>query len=117
MAYAGKTGESRRLRAVPNSAPANTSRPISALATGIAIGVLVGAAVALLFAPGRGKDTRRMLRRGMRRVGVRGHDAWEDLRIELQHARRQMKRARRRAKLGVLKAGVDAAVDTAQVID
>jgi len=78
--------------------------------------VLVGAAVALLFAPGRGKDTRRMLRRGMRRVGVRGHDAWEDLRIELQHARRQMKRARRRARLGALNAGVDAAVDTAQVV-
>ena len=116
MAYAGKAGESRRLRAVPNSATANTSRPMSALATGITIGVLVGAAVALLFAPGRGKDTRRMLRRGMRRAGLRSHDAWEDLRIELLHARRQMKRARRRAKLAVLNAGVDAAVDTAQVI-
>jgi gas vesicle protein len=116
MAYAGKVGETRRLRTVPNSVPVNTSRPMSALATGITIGVLVGAAVALLFAPARGKDTRRLLRRGMRRVGLRSHDAWEDLRLELQHARRQLKRARRRAKLAVGKAGVEAAVDTAQVV-
>ena len=101
MAYAGKAGESRRLHAVPKSAPAKQSRPISALATGVTIGVLVGAAVALLFAPARGADTRRTLRRGMRRAGLRGRDAWDDLRLELQHARRQLKRVRRRARLAV----------------
>jgi hypothetical protein len=30
---------------------------------------------------------------------LRGADAWEDLRLELRHARRQLKRARRRAQL------------------
>src|SRR5687768_4743948 len=102
MAYAGKAGQSRRLHAVPNSAPAKESRPLGALTTGLTIGLLVGAAVALLFAPARGDDTRRLIRRGMRRVGLRSHDAWEDLRIELQHARRQLKRARRRARLATV---------------
>lgn len=102
MAYAGKTGQPRPLRTVPNSAPAKGSRPFGALATGITIGVLVGAAVALLFAPGRGADTRRKIRRGMRQAGLRGHDAWDDLRVELRHARRQLKRARRRAQLAVV---------------
>lgn len=99
MAYAGKTGQSRRLQPVSNSVPAKESRPVGALTTGLTIGVIVGAAVALLFAPARGADTRRMMQRGMRRAGLRSRDAWEDLRVELQHARRQLKRARRRARL------------------
>jgi len=44
MAYAGKTGQSRPLRPVPKTVPAKESRPFGALATGITIGVLVGAA-------------------------------------------------------------------------
>jgi gas vesicle protein len=61
----------------------------------VAIGLLVGAGLALLFAPQLGRDTRRNLRRGLRRAGLRGHDAWDDLRLELRRARRQLKRARR----------------------
>ena len=105
MAYAGKAGESRRLRAVPNSAPAKESRPLGALTTGLTIGVIVGAAVALLFAPARGAETRHKVRRGMRRVGVDSRDAWEDLRLELRHARRQLKRVRRRARLAAADSG------------
>lgn len=101
MAYAGKAGEKGRIHAPPNSPRRNESRPFGALATGLTIGLLVGAGVALLFAPRLGKDIRRTLGRGMRRTQLRGRDAWEDLRLELNHARRQLKRARRRAKLAV----------------
>lgn len=101
MAYAGRVGQSRRIHATPKSAPHNGSRPFSTLATGLTIGLLVGAGVALLFAPGRGLDIRRKIQRGARRAGLRGRDAWEDLRVELRHARRQLKRARRRAELAV----------------
>ena len=92
MAYAGKAGVPRRLQP-PNSTPGNDSRPVGSLATGLVIGALVGIAVALLFAPERGIDTRRKLR-AARRAGLRGEDAWEDLRLELIRARRHLKRAR-----------------------
>lgn len=101
MAYAGKAGEARPIHAVPKSVPHKDSRPFGAVATGLAIGLLVGAGVALLLAPQRGVDARRDLSRGARRVRLGGRDAWADLRLELQHARRQLKRARRRAKLAV----------------
>jgi YtxH-like protein len=99
MAYAGKAGETRRTSASPKSLPRKESRPVGILASGLAIGLLVGAGVALLFAPQRGSDTRRGLRRGLKRAGRRGHDAWDDLRYELGRARRQLKRARRRMQL------------------
>jgi gas vesicle protein len=98
MAYAGKAGSPRRLQAGPNSPPANDSRPVGSLVTGLVIGALVGATVALLFAPERGIDTRRRMGRSARRAGLRGRDAWEDLRLELLRARRKLKRARRRAE-------------------
>src|SRR5687767_1367703 len=101
MAYAGKAGEKGRLQSPSNSARRNDSRPLGPLATGLTIGLLVGAGVALLFAPRLGKDTRRSIGRGLRRARLEGRDAWEDLRIELRHARRQLKRARRRAQLAV----------------
>src|SRR2546421_5734872 len=104
MAYAGKAGGSRSIRAVPNS-PSNKSlssatarsRPVGTLVTGVAIGLLVGAAVALLFAPQGGTETRRDIRRKFRRARRTGHDAWDDLRYELRSARRQfLNRALRR---------------------
>jgi gas vesicle protein len=106
VAYAGKTGEARRLRPVRNSAPrvplttpSKSSRPIGALTTGIAIGLLVGAGVALLFAPQAGSETRHDLRRGLKRARRRGRDSWDDLRDELRHARHVLLRARRRRHL------------------
>lgn len=105
MAYAGKAGQARRIRALPNSAPqrplaaARTGkRSVRALALGVSIGLLVGAGVALLFAPQRGSDTRRDISRKVRRARRRGHDAWEDLRDELRHARRQLNRKLRRER-------------------
>jgi gas vesicle protein len=97
MAYAGKVGESRPAM-LPNGRGA---RPVGPVATGVALGLLVGAGVALLFAPQAGLDTRRDVSRGWRRVRRRGQDAWDDLRLELGHARRQLKRARRRTQLAI----------------
>ena len=103
MAYAGKAGQARRIRALPNSTPARPlatartgRRPAKALAFGLVVGLLVGAGVALLFAPQRGSDTRHDLSRRLRRARRRGRDAWEDLRYELGHARRQLNRKLRR---------------------
>ena len=62
MAYTGKAGTPRRLQPV-NPAPADRPRPIGGLATGLVIGALLGATVALLFAPERGSAVRRKLRR------------------------------------------------------
>jgi hypothetical protein len=97
MAYAGKVGESRFQP--PNSVATNESRPIGQVAAGVAVGLLVGAGMALLLAPLEGVDARRALRRRMRRVGYRGQDAWLDLRDELRHAAIRMRRARRQRLL------------------
>lgn len=97
MAYAGKAGEKRPIVLPGRRNP----RLIGPIATGVALGLLLGAGVALLFAPQGGLDTRRDIRRGLRRAGLRGHDAWADLRLEFRHARSQLKRARRRGHLAV----------------
>ena len=97
MAYAGKVGESRFQP--PKSASANESRPVGALAAGMAVGLLVGAGLALLYAPLGGRDARRALRRRVRRVGHRSQDAWLDLRDELRRAALKMRRASRRTRL------------------
>jgi gas vesicle protein len=94
MAYAGKVGERRpRLRVVQGS-----GREVGPIAAGVAVGLLLGAGVALLLAPQPGADVRRGLRRGLKRASLRTSDAWEDLRLELAHARRRLKRARRRTR-------------------
>lgn len=97
MAYAGKVGESRFQP--PNSVAANDSRPIVPVAAGVAVGLLVGAGMALLLAPLEGAEARRALRRRMRRARNRGRDAWLDLGDELRHAALRMRRARRKRQL------------------
>lgn len=97
MAYAGKVGETtpsvRSMRAAP--------RPVGPVAAGVALGLLIGAGAALLFAPDAGVDTRRRFQRQLRRVRLRGSDAWEDLGLELKHAGRRLERARRRGRLAL----------------
>ena len=102
MAYAGKSGEAVRLHSVPNArSPRGLTRAserpsrTAVLSTGIAIGLLVGAGMAMLLAPREGWETRRAFGRRMRRVGRRGRDVWDDLRDELRRARRHVRRARR----------------------
>src|SRR5688500_4908689 len=65
---------------------------------GIALGVLIGAGAALLFAPQSGSETRDDIVRGTRDFGFRATDAWEDLREELRHA---ATRGARRLRRGV----------------
>ena len=68
---------------------------------GIAVGVLIGAGAALLFAPQSGSETREDIVRGTRNFGFRATDAWEDLRDELRHAAtRGSKRLRRGVRRG-----------------
>jgi gas vesicle protein len=63
------------------------------LVAGIAIGVAVGAGVAILFAPHSGADTRRLIARRGRRLGQRGRDAWDDLADELKSAAKRRRKA------------------------
>jgi gas vesicle protein len=64
----------------------------------MAVGLFVGAGMALLLAPRSGPATRRALRRGVRRMGDRGQDAWLDLRDELRRAAIRLRRVRRRRR-------------------
>ena len=91
MAYAGKVGETTP----PVRVMGGRRRPVGAVATGVAVGLLVGAGVALLLAPLTGSDARRRVVRGLRRAQLRGTDAWDDLGLELRRARHRLKRARR----------------------
>jgi hypothetical protein len=59
---------------------------IMTLIGGIALGMAVGAGLALLWAPRSGADTRRAIARRGRRLRSRGRDAWTDLRDELKDA-------------------------------
>lgn len=71
------------------------------LGAGIAIGVMIGAGAALLFAPQSGADTRDDIARGTRDFGYRATDIWDDLREELRHAAtRSSSRLRRGVRRG-----------------
>jgi hypothetical protein len=87
MAYAGKTGQLRHPRLLGNPMPRNESRRIGPVATGVALGLLFGAGLALLYAPGEGRDLRWDLQKRARRMRRKGRDVWTDLRDELAHMR------------------------------
>jgi hypothetical protein len=69
--------------------PAANSDKLTVFASGIALGLLVGGGVALLFAPAEGKDVRRALARRGKRVRQRGSDAWDDLAYEFRRLARR----------------------------
>ena len=92
------TGDERQVTSEPGLEPevpageaAAADRGIAGFVTGLLIGALVGAGVALLFAHARGDRVRRRLGRGARHLGERARD-------ELEHAARRARReiARRR---------------------
>jgi hypothetical protein len=110
MSYAGPASRSKRAPDITPTSPGvarsapGVSRPSTSsassdrgsatvFAAGVALGVVVGAGVALLFAPNSGYETRRSLVRRGRRVSRRGRDAWDDLRDEFRHAVRDKRRA------------------------
>jgi len=63
--------------------------PAGGFAAGIAFGVLLGAAIALLFAPAQGQVTREKLRRRLDDVREYAEDEFDDLR---KRARKQLRR-------------------------
>ena len=120
MSYAGPASHGKRaddtrlvaLRASSDAAPASMAPPrpparkqtsdhgrTMAFAFGIALGMAVGAGVALLFAPQSGADARHTIARKGKRLGKRGRDAWDDLRDELSDAVRRGRLARQCRKL------------------
>jgi len=58
---------------------------ISLFAAGVAIGAILGAAMALLFAPVSGGETRHRIARRVRNIGGE-KDVWEELAEELERA-------------------------------
>ena len=80
---------------------------VAVFLSGLAMGIALGAGVAMLTAPQAGVETRADIRRktmrAKRMIGRRSHDAWLDLRDELRGAtlklrRRRAKRAAERAR-------------------
>jgi hypothetical protein len=74
---------------LPVRQPPDRGPRAALFATGVVLGLALGAGVALLFAPQAGDDTRHSLARRGRRLARRGRDAWDDLRDELQRAARR----------------------------
>jgi len=70
-----------------DEAPA--TRGTAQFAAGLAVGALLGAAVALLFAPAAGQVTRGRLRRKLDQVRDRAGEEWEDL---SRRAKREIRR-------------------------
>jgi gas vesicle protein len=60
---------------------------------GLLIGALIGAGVALLFAPQSGEATRRLIRRKAKRISDDAHDRYEDVRHRVRAARRHAEEA------------------------
>lgn len=66
-----------------------TLRGAGIFLTGLGIGALLGAAVALLYAPESGDITRRRLRRQFKTIQEDAADEWRD---RTRHARRELRR-------------------------
>jgi hypothetical protein len=69
---------------------------------GIALGAILGSSTALLFAPQSGEEARAGIGRRARAMREDAHDAWDDLRDELEWAAR---RGRRRLSRGATRGG------------
>jgi gas vesicle protein len=60
---------------------------------GLLIGALLGAGVALLFAPQSGEETRRLIRRKAKHLADEARDRYEDVRHRVRAARRRAEEA------------------------
>ena len=57
--------------------------------SGLLLGALVGAGLALLFAPQSGEETRRIIRRKAKRLAAEAQDRYDDVKDRIRHARRR----------------------------
>ena len=62
-------------------------------AAGLLIGALLGAGVALLFAPQSGAETRRMIRKKSKRLAAGAEDRFDDVKDRIRQARRKAEAA------------------------
>jgi gas vesicle protein len=71
---------------------------VAVFGAGLALGLTLGAGIALLAAPQSGEETRAALKGRARRIrrstSRRGQDAWAELRDELHNATRSIRRRR-----------------------
>ena len=109
MSYAGPVQgrSSRRPTSMRPSAAADEAmewKHVAIFGAGLALGITLGAGVALLTAPQSGAETRAGIRRGARNAGgaVRGAsgDAWHGVQAEMRRLTRALRRrkARREAE-------------------
>ena len=82
--------------AAPRAAKADEEEPMThedhrtrTFLTGLAIGALVGAGVALLFAPQSGEETRRAVSRRAKHLAREARDRYDDVRDKVRRARRE----------------------------
>jgi gas vesicle protein len=71
------------------------SEPGSArtFAAGLVLGALIGAGVALLFAPHSGEETRRLIRRRAKKLAAGAQDRFDDVKDRIRKVRRQAEEA------------------------
>src|SRR3954471_21157702 len=70
---------------------------IGLFTAGIAVGAILGAAVALLFAPANGGETRHRIARRVRHIGGE-EDIWDELAEELELAAAEQEREQEEAR-------------------
>jgi gas vesicle protein len=59
--------------------------------SGLLLGALIGAGLALLFAPQSGEETRRIIRRKTKKLAAEAQDRYDDLTDRVRRARRRDK--------------------------
>lgn len=62
-------------------------------AAGLVLGALIGAGVALLFAPQSGEETRRLIRRRAKKLAAGAQDRFDDVKDRIRKVRRQAEEA------------------------
>ncbi len=119
MSYAGPASRSDRTShatSAPASAGAGRSpspgpeephetdwQQVAIFGAGLALGIALGAGVAMLTAPASGIETRYAIAKRARRIRrdslEKGHDAWDGLRREIRGAARALERRKLRREL------------------
>ena len=83
----------------PRASPVDDGDRTPVFVAGLAMGLAIGAGLALLIAPQSGSEARHSIKRAARRFRRRGSDAWQDLGDELRRYRRKSRRRREASSL------------------